>query len=172
VKRGLLMVNTGNGKGKTTAALGLIFRAMGHGFKVCLIQFIKGSWKYGELEAAKRFDDLLDLHVLGKGFTWNASKEEHIEAGRKAWEFAKEAITSAKYQLVVLDELTYLMTYGMVPEDEVVSFLVGRPEGLHVMVTGRGAPGSLTDAADLVTEVTEIKHPYHSGVPAQKGIEF
>ncbi len=173
MKKGLLMVNTGNGKGKTTAALGLIFRALGHGFKVCLIQFIKGTWKYGELESAKRFEDLLEVHVLGKGFTWNElGKEEHIEAGKKAWDVAKEMIGSGKFQLVVLDELTYLMKYQMVPEEEIVDFLKNRPEGLHVLVTGRDAPDSLMDAADLVTEVREVKHPYQQGISAQKGIEF
>lgn len=170
--KGLLMVNTGNGKGKTTAALGLIFRALGHGHKVCLIQFLKGSWKYGELEAAERFKDLLDVHVLGKGFTWTSTKEVHTEAGLKAWEFAKETLGSGKYQLVVLDELTYLMNYGMVPEEEVVDCLAHRPEGLHVVVTGRDAPPSLIRIADLVTEMREVKHPYQSGVQAQKGIEY
>jgi cob(I)alamin adenosyltransferase len=173
VKKGLLMVNTGNGKGKTTAALGLMFRAMGHGFRVCLIQFIKGTWKYGELTSTKRFADLLDVQVLGKGFTWKTDdKQVHIEAGRKAWEVAKEAIGSGKYRLVVLDELTYLMKYQMVPEEHVVDFLKNRPEGLHVMVTGRDAPQSLIDAADLVTEMLEIRHPYQQGIPAQRGIEF
>jgi cob(I)alamin adenosyltransferase len=173
LKKGLLMVNTGNGKGKTTAALGLIFRALGHGFKVCLIQFIKGSWQGGEIESAKRFRDLLEVHVMGKGFTWNGlGKEEHIQAGRKAWEFARGIIESGKYQLVILDELTYLMKYGMVPEEEIVNCLNNRPDGLHVLVTGRDAPDSLVDAADLVTEVKEVKHPYQQGIPAQEGIEF
>jgi cob(I)alamin adenosyltransferase len=172
LKKGLLIVNTGHGKGKTTAALGLIFRALGHGSKVCLIQFLKGSWKYGELEAAGRFKDLLDVHVLGKGFTWTSTKELHAEAGRAAWEFAKETLGSGKYQLIVLDELTYLMTYGMVPEEEVIDCLVHRPDGLHVVVTGRDAPASLMDIADLVTEMREVKHPYQAGVQAQKGIEF
>ena len=173
MKKGLLMVNTGNGKGKTTAALGLMFRAMGHGFKVCLIQFIKGTWKYGELDSAKRFNDMLDVHVLGKGFTWKTTdKEVHIEAGRKAWEAAKEVIGSGRYRLVVLDELTYLMKYQMVPEAQVVGFLKDRPEGLHVMVTGRDAPDSLVEEADLVTEMLEVKHPYQQGITAQRGIEF
>jgi cob(I)alamin adenosyltransferase len=172
LKKGLLIVNTGNGKGKTTAALGLMFRALGHGLRVCLIQFVKGSWKYGELSAAERFKDLLDVHVLGKGFTWTSTKEAHTEAGRAAWEFAKETLGSGTYQLVVLDELTYLTSYGMVPEQEVVDCLANRPEGLHVVVTGRDAAQSLMDVADLVTEMREVKHPYQSGVQAQKGIEF
>jgi cob(I)alamin adenosyltransferase len=173
VKKGLLMVNTGNGKGKTTAALGLMFRAMGHGFKVCLIQFIKGTWKYGELSTAKRLSDLLDVYVLGKGFTWKTTdKDVHIEAAKKAWDFAKEAIHSGKYRLVVLDELTYLMKYQMVPGDQIVDFLTHRPEGLHIMVTGRDAPPYLIEAADLVTDMYEVKHPYQQGIVAQRGIEF
>ena len=167
------MVYTGKGKGKTTAALGLIFRALGHGLKVCMIQFIKGTWKYGELNASKRFEELLDFHVLGRGFTWKSKDiEKDIQVAREAWVFAKEIINSGKYQLVVLDELTYLMKYKMVAEDEVVDFLKDHPEDLHVVVTGRDAPESLIDIADLVTEMKEIKHPYHAGIKAQEGIEY
>jgi len=173
VKKGLLMVNTGKGKGKTTAALGLIFRALGHGFKVCMIQFIKGNWKYGELNSSKRFEDLLDFHVLGRGFTWESKDiEKDIQIAQEAWGFAKEIINSGKYQLVVLDELTYLMKYKMVAENEIVGFLKNRPKDLHVVVTGRDAPKSLIDIADLVTEMKEVKHPYHEGVKAQRGIEY
>jgi cob(I)alamin adenosyltransferase len=173
VKKGLLMVYTGKGKGKTTAALGLVFRALGHGVKVCVIQFIKGSWKYGELISAKRFADLLDFHVLGKGFTWKSKDiDKDIKAAQEAWAFAQEVIKSGEYGLVVLDELTYLVKYNMIAEDEVVVFLQNRPKDLHVVVTGRDAPASLIDAADLVTEMQEVKHPYHQGVKAQKGIEY
>lgn len=173
MKKGLLMVYTGKGKGKTTAALGMIFRALGHGFKVCMIQFIKGAWRYGELISAKRFGELLDLHVLGKGFTWKSKDiEKDVQAAREAWRFAKESINSGKYQLVVLDELTYLMKYKMVDEDEIVGFLKSHPKDLHIVVTGRDAPESLVKIADLVTEMQEIKHHYHSGIKAQKGIEY
>ncbi len=173
MKKGLLIVYTGKGKGKTTAALGSIFRAMGHGFKVCVIQFIKGSWKYGELKSAERFSDLLDFHVMGKGFTWESAKiEEDIKLAQSAWNFAKEVILSAKYQMVVLDELTYLIKYKMVSEEEIVNFLANRPEGLHIIVTGRDAPESLMSSADMVTEMLSIKHPYDEGVKAQKGIEY
>jgi cob(I)alamin adenosyltransferase len=173
VKRGLLIVNTGNGKGKTTAALGLAFRALGHGFKVCIIQFIKGTWKYGELDAAERFRDLLEIHVMGRGFTWKSKDiQEDIKVAQKAWKFAKEKIASGQYRIVVLDELTYLIKYNMVSEEEIIGFLSDRPPDLHIIVTGRDAPESLIEAADLVTEMQEIKHPYADGIKAQKGIEY
>jgi cob(I)alamin adenosyltransferase len=173
MKKGLLMVFTGNGKGKTTSALGMAFRAMGHDFKVCVIQFIKGNWKYGELISAKQFDGLLDFHVMGKGFTWESENlEEDKKIAQEAWDFAKEVINSGKYQMVILDELTYLIKYKMVSEYEIVSFLSNRPENLHIAVTGRDASDSLIEIADLVTEMVSIKHPYDLGIKAQKGIEY
>lgn len=173
MKNGLLMVYTGNGKGKTTTALGQVFRALGHGMKVCVIQFIKGSWKYGELTSADRFTDLLEVHVCGRGFTWQSEDlEKDIEVAREAWEFAKETINSGKFDLVVLDELSYLMKYEMVDSEEVVAFLAARPANLHVIVTGRDAPQLLMEAADLVTEMREIKHHYNAGVKAKTGVEF
>jgi len=172
-KKGLLIVYTGKGKGKTTAALGLTFRAIGHGLNTCIIQFIKGSWKYGELESAKRFEDLLDFHVLGRGFTWKSDDiEKDIKLAKEAWSFAKNIINSEKYKLVILDELTYLIKYKMVDEHEIVSFLSNRPKDMHIVVTGRDAPESLIEIADLVTEMKEVKHPYHAGIKAQKGIEY
>ena len=173
MKKGLLMVYTGNGKGKTTAALGQVFRALGHGFKVCVIQFIKGSWKYGELAAAEPFKGLLEIHVMGKGFTWQSKNmDEDIKAARDAWAFARQVIGSGKFAMVVLDELTYPMNYGMLDNDEVLECLTGRPASLHVVVTGREAPQGLIDAADLVTEMKDIKHHYNAGIEAQKGVEF
>ena len=170
---GLTMIFTGNGKGKTTSALGLAFRALGHAFPVCIIQFIKGSWKYGELESAKRFADLLDFHVMGKGFTWQSEDlEEDIKAAREAWDFAAATIRAGKHRLVILDELTYLIQYDMVPEAEILAVLREKPEAMHVVITGRDASQGLVDFADLVTEMTEIKHPYKQGIKAQKGIEF
>ena len=172
-KKGLLMVNTGHGKGKTTAALGLAFRALGHDLPVCIIQFIKGHWKYGELKSAKRFEGLLDFHVTGEGFTW---KSKDLEKDRKAaklgWEVAKSVIAAGRHYLVILDELTWLLKYDMVDEQEVLDVLRSRPEGLHVLVTGRDAPAALIELADLVTEMRDVKHPYHAGVKAQKGIEW
>ncbi|HLC16697.1 MAG TPA: cob(I)yrinic acid a,c-diamide adenosyltransferase [Thermodesulfovibrionia bacterium] len=173
MSKGLLIVYTGNGKGKTTAALGLAFRALGHGFRVSFIQFIKGSWNYGEMESARLFDSMMDFHVLGKGFTWKSLDiDEDTAMACQAWEFAKGQIASGRFQVVVLDELTYLMKYGMVEEAEVVRALADRPDGLHVVVTGRDAPASLIETADLVTEMKDIKHPYTKGIKAQKGIEF
>jgi cob(I)alamin adenosyltransferase len=172
-KQGLLIVHTGHGKGKTTAALGLAFRALGHGMRVCMIQFIKGPWKCGETEAASRFGDLFEIHVMGAGFTWDSDNlEEDIRIAREAWQFACETIARGKHDLVILDELTYLINYGMVDEGEVLKALAGRPSDLHVVVTGRDAPLALTKMADLVTHMASVKHPYDSGVKAQKGIEF
>jgi cob(I)alamin adenosyltransferase len=173
MKKGLLMVFTGNGKGKTTAALGLAMRAAGHGLKTCFIQFIKGSWKYGELDAVERFRDVIDFHVMGKGFTWKSKDLEKDKAeARRAWQFAQDAIASNRYHLVVLDEFTYLLKYGIIDLQPVLAVLASKPENLHVAVTGRDAPEKLLAAADLVTEMREIKHPFQKGIKAQKGIEF
>ena len=173
MNKGLLMVFTGDGKGKTTAALGLGFRAMGHGFKICMIQFIKGTWKYGELEAISRFEELMDLHVTGRGFTWASEDfEKDKKAAQKGWRLAKAVIASEKYRIVILDELTYLIKFKMIEEKEVVEVLSNKPPALHVVVTGRDAPESLMDAADLVTEMKAVKHPFKNGIKAQKGIEF
>jgi cob(I)alamin adenosyltransferase len=173
MKKGLLIVNTGDGKGKTTAALGMAFRAFGHGMRVCVIQFIKGTWKYGELESAKRFEDLLEFQVKGNGFTWKSDDLENDKAvAREAWELAKEKMASGIFRLVVLDELTYLIKFGMVAEEEIVDALQKRPVGLHVVVTGRYASERLVAAADLVTEMRVVKHPLKSGIKAQRGVEF
>lgn len=171
--KGLLMINTGRGKGKTTAALGLAFRALGHGLQVCIIQFIKGSWKYGELNSAGRFGDLLDFHVAGKGFTWSSKDPgEDRQAARDGWDLAKSVIEAGRHHLVILDEFTYAVNYGMVDIDEAAKALRKRPEGLHVLITGRDAPQEMVEMADLVTEMTEVKHPYKTGIKAQKGIEW
>jgi len=172
-KKGLLLVFTGNGKGKTTAALGQAFRALGHGMRVAVVQFIKGSWKYGELEAAKRFSDLLDFHVMGRGFTWKSDDlTKDIAKAREAWQFTCELLQKNHHQLVILDELTYLVTYKMISEEELLAGLTRRSKEMHVVVTGRNASPALIDAADLVTEMREIKHPYVSGIKARQGIEF
>ena len=171
--KGLVAVFTGNGKGKTTASLGLAFRALGHGHKVCIIQFIKGSWKYGEMETAKQFSPLLDFHVMGRGFTWKSDDlEKDKQVALEAWEFAKEIIKKNEYDLVILDELTYLPHYKILEEDEILSVLKDKPEQQHVVITGRYATDALIELADLVTEMKEIKHPYQSGIKAQKGFEF
>jgi cob(I)alamin adenosyltransferase len=172
-KKGLLMVHTGNGKGKTTAALGLAFRAMGHGLRVCVIQFIKGSWKYGELTSAERFKDLLDIHVVGKGFTWDSKDlDKDRQAALEGWNLAKSIIEEGHHHLIILDELTYVINYGVVSEEEVMDALRRKPEGVHILVTGRDAPEGLISMADLVTEMRDVKHPYNAGIKAQKGIEW
>jgi cob(I)alamin adenosyltransferase len=172
-RKGLIIVYTGDGKGKTTAALGLAFRALGHNLPICVIQFIKGTWKYGELTTAKRFEGLLEFHVVGKGFTW---KSKDPDADRQAavngWTLAKSLIAEGRHHLIVLDEFTYPIKYGMVDETEVLDTLRGKPESLHVLITGRNASPALIEAADLVTEMGEVKHPLKAGIKAQKGIEF
>lgn len=171
--KGLLIVFTGNGKGKTTAALGMAMRAAGHGLRVCVIQFIKGSWRYGELDAVQRFEGLIDLHVMGKGFTWKSDNiDEDARLAREAWAFAQDVITSNQYHTVVLDEFTYLLHYKMLELVPCLRFLAERNPAQHVVITGRHAPPELIAAADLVTEMQAIKHPLGSGIKAQKGIEF
>ncbi|WP_459917279.1 cob(I)yrinic acid a,c-diamide adenosyltransferase [Desulfocicer niacini] len=173
MNKGLLMVNTGNGKGKTTAALGQTFRALGHGKKICIIQFIKGNWKYGELFSMERYMDLVDFYVMGNGFTF---KSDDLEKDRtialKGWDLAKEKLSSSDYFMVLLDELTYLMTLGFLDTDTILDGITHRRKDLHVVVTGRYAPKKLIETADLVTDMQEVKHPYQNGIMAQKGIEF
>ncbi len=171
--KGLIAVFTGNGKGKTTSSLGLAFRALGHGHKVCIIQFIKGSWKYGELDAAKKFSELLDFHVMGRGFTWKSDDLEKDKAvAREAWDFAKKVIAENEYAMVILDELTYLPHYKIIDEQDILTVLERKPKEQHVVITGRYASDKLIALADLVTEMKEVKHPYQDGIKAQKGFEF
>ena len=170
---GLLILFTGDGKGKTTAALGTALRAAGHGKRTGIVQFIKGTWTYGELDALKRFDDLIDLHVMGRGFTWKSEDLEKDKAiARQGWKQATEMIRSGNYDLVILDELTYLMTYGFVDSHEVLAALADKPADLHIIVTGRGASKDLVDLADMVTDMQAVKHPYRDGIIAQPGIEY
>lgn len=174
---GVFAVHTGNGKGKTTAALGLVFRALGHGNKAAVIQFIKGSWRTGEQKFAEVLSlsqpGLLNFQVCGKGFTWKSENiEEDTALARDAWQRAAKILSEGEYQLVVLDELTYLIKYKMVAEDEILNAILSRPDHVHVVVTGRHAPQSFVDSADLVTEMTNIRHPYSSGIKAQKGFDF
>jgi len=171
--KGLLIVFTGNGKGKTTAALGMALRAAGHGMRILILQFIKGAWSYGELEALKRFEKV-KIQPLGTGFTW---KKENLDEDRKlavaGWELAVDAIVRADYDMIILDELNIVLSYGLLPLEPVLEALEKRPGHLHVVATGRNAPEELIHLADLVTEMRQIKHPYHDqGVTAQQGIEF
>jgi cob(I)alamin adenosyltransferase len=172
VRQGLVVVNTGHGKGKTTAALGVVLRAWGRGLRVVIVQFVKTrTGNYGENRAAKKLG--IEMIPMGEGFTWLSKDIEKDKAtAREAWELAREKICSGEYDLVVLDELTYTLTYGWIPVQEVIDVLRQRPEGLHVIITGRDAPEELIDYADLVTEMREIKHPFQKGLKAQPGIEF
>jgi cob(I)alamin adenosyltransferase len=172
-EKGLVLLNTGNGKGKSTAAFGQALRAAGNGFKVCVVQFVKGTAETGEARAFARLADNVEFHVRGSGFTWSREdKTEAIRTAREAFTFAREKINSDQYDMVVLDELTYIVTYDMVPESQVVELISNRPERLHLVITGRDASQGLIDAADLVTEMVEVKHPYQQGVKARRGIEF
>jgi cob(I)alamin adenosyltransferase len=170
-QRGLLLVNTGNGKGKSTAAFGVALRAFGQGLRVSIIQFIKGKWKTGELQAAERLG--LELMPMGKGFTWESKNLEEDKAlMRQAWSVASEKILSGHYDLIILDEINYVLGYGYIPVDDVTRTLQSRPSHVHVMLTGRNAPEEVISIADCVTEMRDIKHPYRSGIPSQKGIDF
>ncbi|HOI95018.1 MAG TPA: cob(I)yrinic acid a,c-diamide adenosyltransferase [Syntrophobacter fumaroxidans] len=170
---GLFIVFTGNGKGKTTAALGMALRAAGHGLSVLILQFLKGSWKYGELEALKRFDTVT-IRTLGSGFTWTKENlDEDRRLAREGWELASSEIRGGGYDIVILDEINVVLSYGLLSSEEVLGAVSDRPARLHVVATGRNAPDELIGAADLVTEMREVKHPFRDrGVKAQKGIEF
>ena len=173
--RGLLMVHTGNGKGKTTAALGLLMRAAGRGLKCCMIQFMKSrNDRYGEHEAAEKLG--IEVHTMGDGFTWDTKNpEQDKQTARDTWQLCVEKLRSAEYDMMVFDELVYVLSYGMLPVDEVLDefrkIRESQPD-LHIVVTGRDAPEALIQSADLVTEMREIKHPFTAGIRAQKGIEF
>jgi len=171
-RKALVVVNTGNGKGKTTAALGVLFRAWGRGYNVCMLQFIKSTTSnYGETRAAKNIG--IEMISLGGGFTWLSKDIEKDKAlARELWDRCREKIGSGEYDVVVLDEFTYPLAYEWLPVAEVVEFLKQRPARTHVIITGRDAPQALIDYADLVTEMREVKHPFQQGLKAQPGIEF
>lgn len=176
-KKGLLIVHTGDGKGKTTAALGLAMRAWGDGLRVLILQFIKGGWIYGELStitALKEINGKIDVRQCGLGFTKKGDRDEaeHRAAAKKALEQAEQEIESGKWDLILLDEINYAVKFGLIREEELLSLVEKRPEALHLVCTGRDALPSLIDRADLVTEMHLVKHPYQKGVKAQKGIEF
>ncbi len=178
VEKGLLIVHTGKGKGKSTAAFGLVARAIGNGMKVGIVQYVKGKWETGERAVLERFPDQVTIRTMGEGFTWETQdRARDIAAARAAWEASKEMIEAAPgddagYDMVILDELNIVLRYDYLPLDEVLAALAGRPQHLHVVVTGRNAKPELIEAADLVTEMTMVKHPFRAGVKAQKGIEF
>ncbi len=177
-KKGLIIVHTGNGKGKTTAAIGLAVRAWGDGFRILILQFIKGSWKYGELATLKALADVdgrIEIRPLGIGFTRNAAAEEAREHRQKAQAALQEAaveITSGRWDMVILDEINYALKFGLLEESEVLDILAKKPVDLHIVLTGRDALSTIIERADLVTEMKLIKHPFEQGIRAQKGIEF
>ena len=172
-RQGLIIVNTGDGKGKTTAALGLAFRALGVGFKVFMVQFIKGKWKTGEKKLADRLAPDIEIRPMGDGFTWNTKNPaQDIATTLEIWEVGKEAIRSGRYDLVILDEINVVMKLGYLDPQLVVDFLKARDPRQHVVLTGRGAPPAIVEAADLVSEIVAVKHPFKAGVKAQLGIEF
>jgi cob(I)alamin adenosyltransferase len=176
--KGLVVINTGNGKGKTTAAMGLAIRAAGNGMKVLIVQFIKGRWRSGEREALKHLPGV-DVYVMGRGFTIDrlrdprTTDEEHQAAAAEALTLARERLVSGEYAMVVLDEILGSIKAGLVPLDDVLELISAKPADAHLVLTGRNAPEALIDAADLVTEMREVKHPYRlQGITAQRGIEF
>ena len=172
-EKGLLMVHTGPGKGKSTAAFGLLLRTVGRGRRAGVVQFIKGAWSTGEREAMARFDDLVEWHTMGEGFTWETQdRDRDIAACRRAWDQALSMMRQPGLSLLVLDELNIALRYEYLAESEVLAALASRPAGLHVVVTGRNARPALIEAADLVTEMTLVKHHFAAGVRAQEGIEF
>ncbi len=173
---GLLIIYTGNGKGKTSAAMGTGFRAVGQGMKVLMVQFIKGDWHYGELDTAKMLgDERFQMIPMGRGFVKVGTEEpdpEDVKLVRNAWEFGKEKLFAAQHEVLILDEINYAIHYGMLPVEEVAQALERRPENVHVILTGRNAHSSLIELADLVTEMKEIKHPFQKGILAQRGIDY
>jgi cob(I)alamin adenosyltransferase len=174
LEKGLLLVHTGDGKGKTTAALGMVLRTLGHGGRVAVVQFIKGAWEPGEALALRRFDDLLVWRALGGGFTWETQDlERDRQLVAEAWDESLRHLRDPAVQLVLLDELNVALRLGYIAVDDVLTGLGERPPGTHAVVTGRGAPAALIERADLVTEMTLVRHPFREqGVKAQKGIEF
>jgi len=175
-KDGLVIVYTGGGKGKTTAALGMALRAVGYNHKICLIQFIKGSWPYGEMVSIKRLEPELELIIAGKGFVGiiddKSPKEDHIKIAKQALKISKEKVQSGNYDIVILDEVNYAINLGLIDVKDVLELIKSKPENLNLVLTGNHAKQEIIDLADLVTEMKEIKHPYKLGIKAKKGIDF
>ena len=178
IEKGLLIVHTGKGKGKSTAAFGLVVRAIGNGMKVGVVQYVKGKWQTGERGVLEKFPEQVEIRTMGEGFTWETQdRARDIRAAHSAWDVSRQMIEASrgddpKYDVVLLDELNIVLRYGYLDLAEVVEFLSNKPQMLHVIVTGRNAKPELIEAADLVTEMTMVKHPFRAGVKAQKGIEF
>ena len=173
IEKGLVIVHTGTGKGKTTAAFGLAMRAIGNGMRIGVVQFVKGKWETGERHALAAFPDQVVIRTMGEGFTWETQdRARDIKAARKAWETAKEMIADRAYDMVILDELNIVLRYDHLPLEEVLETLKHKPSRTHVVITGRNARPELIELADLVTEMKLLKHPFRSGVKAQPGIGF
>ncbi|MDJ0743576.1 MAG: cob(I)yrinic acid a,c-diamide adenosyltransferase [Xenococcaceae cyanobacterium MO_167.B27] len=173
-EKGLIIVNTGNGKGKTTSALGMVLRSLGHGYKVAIVQFIKGAWEPAEKAVLEKWQGQLQFHAMGEGFTWETQdRERDTEKAIAAWEKALEYIIDPEYRLVLLDEVNIALKLGYLDVATVITGLEQKPADSHVILTGRGAPPELIEKADLVTEMTLVKHPFkEQGIKAQPGIEF
>lgn len=175
-KNGLVIVYTGKGKGKTTAALGMALRAIGYDYKVCMIQFIKGSWHYGEMTSSKRLEPEFELTAVGKGFVGimddKSPIEDHKKIADEALAIAKQKITSEKYDIVILDEINYAVNLGLVKIDDVLKLIQTKPVNVNLVLTGNHVRDEIIELADLVTEMREIKHPFKSGMRAKKGIDF
>ena len=175
-RKGLIVVYTGPGKGKTTAALGTALRSVGQGLKVLMVQFIKGSWHYGELEAARMLgEDRFKILPMGRGFVKLGEEKPHpedVRLAQEAWEFARQKLLGGEYDLVILDEINYAISYKMLDPGVVAQALKQKPEMVHVILTGRNAHASIVEVADLVTEMREVKHPYQKGILAQRGIDY
>ncbi|WP_374294380.1 cob(I)yrinic acid a,c-diamide adenosyltransferase [Sphingomonas sp.] len=173
LERGLLIVHTGNGKGKSSSAFGMAIRSIGWGMKVAILQYVKGKWETGERNFFEAHPDLATFEVMGEGFTWDTQdREQDIAAARAAWERSKAMILDPDIDFVILDELNIVLRDGTLPVDEIVAFLKDRPLTKHICVTGRHAKPELLEIADLVTEFGEVKHPYNAGFKAQKGVEY
>lgn len=172
-RRGVTLVHTGQGKGKSSSAFGVVFRAAGWGMKVCVVQFIKGKWKTGEQRASAKFDNI-EWHALGDGFTWDTNNPaQDIATSRGIWEFSKEKILSEEFDLVLLDEINYCSGYGWIGGEEIAAFVrEQKPAWLHLIMTGRDAPAEVIEVADTVTEMTKIKHAFDHGIKAAQGVEF
>ena len=173
IEKGLVMVHTGKGKGKSTAAFGMVFRAIGNGMRVGVVQFVKGKWGTGERKVLEAFPDQVEMATMGEGFTWETQdRSRDIAAANGAWEKAKAMIMDEKLDMVLLDELNIVLRYDYLDINEIIEFLKSKPEMKHVIITGRNAKDELIEFADLVTEMEMVKHPFRSGVKAQVGVEF
>jgi cob(I)alamin adenosyltransferase len=176
VEKGLVIVYTGSGKGKTTAALGMALRAVGYNYKICMIQFIKGSWHYGELDSSRRLQPEFELVTIGKGFVGiiddKSPKEEHVKIANEAIRISKEKIQSGKYDIVILDEVNYAIDLGLVNVKDVLDLINSKPLKTNLVLTGNHVKKQVLERADLVTEMKEIKHPFKLGIKAKKGIDF